>query len=95
LKNRCNSIHVKNEIIYYVFIYECSFLIVLLDILFIYISNVIPFLGFPPEIPYPIPPPPASMRVLSNPPTHSHLPALAFPYTGALSFHKTKGLSSH
>jgi hypothetical protein len=35
------------------------------------------------------------MRVLSHPPTYSCLPSLAFPYTGALSLHRTKGLSSH
>ena len=29
------------------------------------------------------------------PPTHSHLTALAFPYTGASNLHRTKGLSSH
>ena len=38
---------------------------------------------------------PASMRMLPLPPTHSHLTTLAFPYTEALSLHKTKGLSSH
>ena len=45
--------------------------------------------------PYPIVPPPASMRVLAYPPTHYFLPALAFPYTGALSILRTKGLSYH
>ena len=35
----------------------------LLDILFIYISNVISFHGFPLETPYSILPLPASMRV--------------------------------
>ena len=54
-----------------------------------------PFLVPPPETPYPVPSPPASMRVFPHPPTHSHLPALAFPYTGTLSLHRTKGLSSH
>jgi hypothetical protein len=54
----------------------------LLHIFFIYISNVIPFPGTP-EVTYPILPPPAFMRVFPHPPTHSHLPALAFPYTGA------------
>ena len=29
-----------------------------------------------------------------HPPIHSHLPVLEFPYTGALSLHRTKGLSS-
>ena len=42
-----------------------------------------------------IPSPSASMRVLPYPLTHSHLTALAFPYTGALSLHRTKGLPSH
>ena len=49
----------------------------------------------PPETPYPIPLPPASKRLLPQPPTHSCLPTLAFPYTGASSLHGTKGLSSH
>ena len=48
----------------------------------------------PLEIIYPISPSPASMRVLRHPPTHpptlSFLPDLAFPYTGALSLHRTK-----
>jgi hypothetical protein len=47
----------------------------LLDIFFIYISNVIPFTSFlptpPPEMLYPIPPPLASMRVFPHPSTHS------------------------
>jgi hypothetical protein len=52
------------------------------DILFIYISNAIPFLSSLPPSP-PIPPPfPASMRVLPYPPIHSHLTALEFLYTG-------------
>lgn len=54
-----------------------------------------PFPVSPLETPYPIPLPPASMWVLPYPPTHSCLPALAFPYTRALSLHRTKGLSSH
>jgi hypothetical protein len=49
----------------------------------------------PPGNPYPIPPPPASMRVFPYPPTHPLLPALALPYTGASSLYKTKDLSSH
>jgi hypothetical protein len=59
----------------------------LLDIVFIYISNVIPFPGFPSE------------NLISPPcahqPTHSHFLALAFPYSGALNLHRIKGLSSH
>ena len=45
--------------------------------------------------PYPTLPLPASMRVLCHPPTYSCPPALAFPNTGELSLHRTKGLSSH
>ena len=47
------------------------------------------------ETPYPIPTPPASMRVLPHPCIHTHLPALAFPYTGASRIHRTKDLCSH
>ena len=46
----------------------------LLDILFIYISNVISFHGFPLETPYSILPLPASMRVLPHPSTHPPTP---------------------
>ena len=49
----------------------------------------------PLQIPYSIPPYPASMRVLSHPLTHSCPTALAFLYTGASSLHRTKGLPSH
>jgi hypothetical protein len=59
---------------------------------FIYISNVIPFPGFPSANSSP---PPASMMVCPHPLTHSHLPALAFLYTGASSLHRTEGLPSH
>ena len=38
---------------------------------------------------------PSSMRVLPHPTTHSHLAALAFPYTGALISLRPKGCSSH
>jgi hypothetical protein len=41
------------------------------------------------KTPYPIPTTPAHQT------THSHIPVLEFPYTGASSLHKTKGLSSH
>ena len=54
-----------------------------------------PFPVSPLQTPYPIVASPASMWVLPHPPTHSHLPALAFPYTAALSLHWTKGLFSH
>ena len=65
-----------------------------LDILLIYISNVIAFSGFPPRILLSPLTSPASMRVLALQPTYSHLTALAFPYTGAFSLHRNKGLSS-
>jgi hypothetical protein len=54
-----------------------------------------PFPVSPLENPYPFLPPPASLRVLTHPPTHSHLTALAFPYTGESSLHRTKGFSSN
>lgn len=54
-----------------------------------------PFPVSPLETPYPIFPPHSSMRVLTHPPTHSCLPTLAFPYTGAWRLHRTKDLSSH
>ena len=38
--------------------------------------------------------PPASMRVLPHQPTHSCLSALAFPYPGSSSLHRTKELPS-
>jgi hypothetical protein len=62
----------------------------LLDIFFIYISNLIPFPGFPSKIPLSHLPPSASMRVFP-PPTYSCLPVLAFSYIGASSFHRIKG----
>ena len=37
----------------------------------------------------------ASMRELLYPPTHSYPAALASPYAGASSLHRTKGLFSH
>jgi hypothetical protein len=35
------------------------------------------------------------MRVLPHPPTHSHIPTLELSFTGASSFHRTKGFSFH
>jgi hypothetical protein len=67
----------------------------LLVILFIYFSMLSPFQVSPSWPPHSILPPSAFMRVLLYPPTHSHLPALAFPYTGAMSLPRNKGLSSH
>ena len=65
------------------------FLKFLLDIFFIYISNVIPFAGFPSANSLSHPPPPAHQ------PIHSCIPVLACPYTGTSSLHRTKCLSSH
>jgi hypothetical protein len=53
------------------------FILFLLDIFFIYISNGISFPSFPCENPHPLPLPPAPQ------PTHSLFLALAVPYTGA------------
>ena len=52
-----------------------------------------PFQVSPSET-YPIPPS-ACLYEGASPPTHSHLPALAFPYTGAWNTLRPKGLSSH
>jgi hypothetical protein len=67
----------------------------LLDILFIYISNIIPFPGFHSATPLSHPPSLCFYGDIPHPPTHPCLTALAFPYTGTLSLHRTKGLSSH
>ena len=53
-----------------------------------------PFLVSPQETPYPILPPPTSMRVFAYPPTQACLSTLAFSYTGASSLHSRKGLSN-
>jgi hypothetical protein len=45
------------------------FFFLLLDVFLIYISDVFRFPGLPSGNPLPIPPPPASMRVLPHPPT--------------------------
>ena len=67
-----------------------------LDILFIYISNIIFFPGLP-LTPQKLPIPSSLPLLLGgvHPPTCSCLPETAFPYTGSLSLHRTKGLSSH
>jgi hypothetical protein len=49
----------------------------------------------PQETPYPILPPAGFMKVLKHLSTDSHLPTLAFLYTGASSLSRNKGLSSH
>jgi hypothetical protein len=57
-----------------------------LDILFIYISNVILFPRFPSGIPYPILPLPASMRVVPYPATHFPIP-VSLPWHSATLGH--------
>jgi hypothetical protein len=59
-----------------------------LDIFKIYISNVFPFPGLPfrNSLSYPLSP---------CPPTHSLLPTLVFPYTGALNNLRPENLFSH
>jgi hypothetical protein len=51
-----------------------------MNILFVYISNIIHFHGFSSAntLPHPTPPYPASMRVLPHLSAHSHLTSLAF-----------------
>jgi hypothetical protein len=53
-----------------------------------------PFSVSSPQVPYPLLPSPASMRVLPHLPTHSWLSNLVFPYPGSSSLHRTKGLPS-
>jgi hypothetical protein len=73
------------------------FFFLLLDIFFIYISNVIPFPCSPSgnTLSHPTSPcfckgtPPSIHPLLPPPPSHG------IPYTGASSFQRTKGLSSH
>jgi hypothetical protein len=65
------------------------FILFLLDIFFIYISNVIPIPSFSSENTLSLRPPPAQQ------PTHSLFLALAVPYTGTYYLHRTKDLSSH
>ena len=65
-------------------------------------SSTFPILHLPPEASYHISTSLASVRLcthspthpLTNPPMHSHLPVLVFPYTGALNIHWTKSLFS-
>lgn len=55
-----------------------------------------PFLVPPPETPYPIFPPPASLRVFLNPPTPTSPPSIPLHWGIYLSsLHRTKDLSSH
>lgn len=54
------------------------------------------FKGYPlsPPLLYSLLPPLASMRMLPFPPNHSNLSALALPYIGETSLHRTKGFSN-
>ena len=70
------------------------FFFFLLDIFFIYISNIIPFPGFSFENHLSHPPSPCFYEGVSPLFHPLPLPSLAFPYTGASSFQRTKGLSS-
>jgi hypothetical protein len=71
------------------FLSKLSFLF---DIVFIYISNIIPFPGFP-SITHLSDPPSTCFYEGTPPPTiYSCLSAMAFPYTGALSLHRTKAV---
>jgi hypothetical protein len=63
-----------------------------------------PFLVSPPQIPHSLPlllwgcsptHPLTPASLLTHLSTHSHITGLASPYTGALSLHRNKGLSSH
>jgi hypothetical protein len=68
----------------------------LLVILFIYTSNVVLPSWLPlctPPIPSPLPLP--LWGCSPTPPAHSYLTTLAFPFAGASSLHRTKGLHSY
>jgi hypothetical protein len=73
----------------------------LIFFLFYWIFSLFTFLIFSPfqfslwKTHYSIPAPPASMRVLSHPPTHFCFPSLSFPYTGALNTLRHMAFSSH
>ena len=66
-----------------------------MDILFAYISNVIPFPIFSSANTLCHPSYPSSMRVFPYPHNHFCLTALAFIYTRASRLHRTKGLHFH
>jgi hypothetical protein len=75
----------------------CVCVCVCVCILFIYLSNIIPFPGFPSANLLSHPPSPCFYEVAPPTPNRSnfHFNPLPFPYTGASSLHRTKGLSSH
>ena len=54
-----------------------------------------PFPVSSPQLPYLIRSSPCFYEVFPYSPTPSLLPALTFPYTGALNLHRTKGFSSY
>ena len=56
---------------------KMHFFRIFLDILFIYISTIIPFPSFPSAISHLILPPPVSVRVLTYPPSPASLPWLS------------------
>jgi hypothetical protein len=88
--------HVSQKATFQFIDYFLSSFTFLLDILFIYISTVIPFPGFSFTNPISHLPPLLLWGCSpTHPPTHSYLNVLAFPYTGALSLHRTQGLPSY
>jgi hypothetical protein len=68
----------------------CSTLFYWLFYLFTF-QMLSPFPVCPPQAPYPLLLPRASMRVLPHPPTHSCFSGLEFPYPSSSSVHRTKG----
>jgi hypothetical protein len=79
---------------YYYYYWTFSLFILLLDIFFIYISNVFTFPGLPFGNPLSHPLSPCLYKG-APPPTHSCPSTLAFPYTEVLNTLKPKGFSSH
>jgi len=98
----CRCLCTPRTISYYVswryqcislFISKFTFFSILLVILFIYIPMLFVFSVSPPQTSFPSSI--TSLRVLPRPPIYSCLSALAFPYTGALSLHRTNVLPSY
>jgi len=71
------------------------FLIILFAQIFYVFTFEMLYLSLLSHTPSPPPPPHVSMRMLPFPLTHSNLNALALPYIGEMSFHRTKGFTSH
>jgi hypothetical protein len=61
-----------------ILVFFFNFYFILLDILFIYILNVMPFCSFPSGNTLSNSPSPVSIRILLHPSTHSHLTTLTF-----------------